>query len=72
MTSTGSTNRVTNLLIALFILLATGGSVLTITSEFSGRSGWAAVGYAVVTAVFVIIAINIALLASSAAASAKK
>ncbi|MFO0752618.1 MAG: hypothetical protein U0411_04755 [Thermodesulfovibrionales bacterium] len=72
MTSTGSTNGATNLLIALFILLATLGSVLTITSEFIGRSGWAAVGYAVVTAVFVLIAINLMLLVSSAAASAKK
>ncbi|MBZ0156777.1 MAG: hypothetical protein K8I29_11295 [Alphaproteobacteria bacterium] len=72
MASTGSTNGATYFLIAVFILLATIGSVLTITNEFIGRSGWMAVGYAVVTAIFVIISINILLLVSSAAAPVKE
>ncbi len=69
--SAGSTMNLTSaLVVVVYIILSTIGAVSSIMNEFLNRSGWMAIGYAIVTAIFVVISINLFLLVQAARGTA--
>ncbi len=69
--SSGSDMNLTSaLVVVVYIILSTIGAVSSIMNEFLERSGWMAIAYAIVTAIFVVISINLFLLVQSARGTA--